>query len=62
VFAGSDSVASPGLRGFHEDDTYVPVDPATLPERLHAAGFVDASATVSGDGHWFTFTARRRAR
>ena len=41
VFAGSDSIASPGLRAFHHDDTYQPVDPETLPARLAAAGFDD---------------------
>src|SRR2546423_2335211 len=40
VFAGSDSVASPGLRDFHRDDTYVPVDPSTLTHRLARVGFV----------------------
>jgi SAM-dependent methyltransferase len=38
---GSDSVASPGLAELHEGDTYVPVDPAFLADRLVAAGFAD---------------------
>jgi SAM-dependent methyltransferase len=35
----SDSVHSDALAGFHADDTYNPVDPATLEGRLTAAGF-----------------------
>jgi SAM-dependent methyltransferase len=56
VFAGSDSIASPGLRRFHHDDVYVPVDPDALPERLCAAGFTDV--TVERYDDWFTFQAR----
>ena len=41
VFAATDSLDDPGLRDFHKDDTFVPVDPATLPDRLARAGFVD---------------------
>jgi len=62
VFAGSDSVGSSGLRDFHRDDTYVPVDPATLPYRLTAAGFVAATVTVVEDGHRLTFSARTPGR
>jgi SAM-dependent methyltransferase len=46
VLVGSDSVDSESLRAFHEGDTYNPVDPATLPRRLEAAGFVDVRVTV----------------
>jgi SAM-dependent methyltransferase len=38
-FIALDSVESDGLRAFHEGDTFVPVDPATLPVRLQDAGF-----------------------
>jgi SAM-dependent methyltransferase len=62
VFAGSDSVGSAGLRDFHRGDTYVPVDPATLPRRLRAAGFVDVDVAVTADGHRLTFAARTPAR
>jgi SAM-dependent methyltransferase len=58
VFAGSDSVASPELRAFHEGDTYLPVDPATLPHRLTRAGFATARVAVTEDGHRLTFSAR----
>lgn len=37
----SDSVASDGLRDFHENDTYNPIDPSTLEDRLTRAGFAD---------------------
>jgi hypothetical protein len=35
------SIGRPDLAAFHDDDTYNPVDPATLEARLTAAGFVD---------------------
>ena len=38
ALVASDSLASDGLAGMHEDDTYNPVDPATLPDRLAAGG------------------------
>src|SRR5256885_10930831 len=50
VFAGSDSVASPELRAFHRDDTYLPVDPASLPHRLARVGFVAVDVAVAGGG------------
>ncbi|WP_406045935.1 class I SAM-dependent methyltransferase [Micromonospora sp. NBC_00898] len=59
-FAGTDSLASDNLRGFHADDIYEPVDPATLPARLRAAGFVETRADL-GDRK-FRFRARRRTR
>ena len=45
-FGGTDSLASDELREFHTGDVYVPVDPATLSERLRAAGFSEARADV----------------
>lgn len=39
-FVASDSVASDELRALHDDDTYNPVDPATVEARLTGAGFV----------------------
>lgn len=41
LFVASDSVHSDDLLAFHEGDTYLPVDPGTLPDRLAGAGFVD---------------------
>lgn len=57
IFAGSDSIASPGLRDSHEGDVYVPVDPAGLPGRLEAAGFTGVGVSVP-EPEWFTFQAR----
>jgi ubiquinone/menaquinone biosynthesis C-methylase UbiE len=47
VLAGEDGIASDELRELHVDDTYVPVDPAELPARLEAAGFVDVEVEVN---------------
>jgi ubiquinone/menaquinone biosynthesis C-methylase UbiE len=46
----SDSLASEELKAHHEDDTYNPVDPDTLPDRLAAAGFVDVNVRVNDFG------------
>jgi SAM-dependent methyltransferase len=59
VFAGSDGRLSLRFRLIHLGDTLVPVDPATLPGRLEAAGFTDVQVSpVPGRTH---FTARRPA-
>lgn len=42
MFAGADGRPSLIFRLLHVGDTMVPVDPATLPDRLRAAGLVDA--------------------
>jgi SAM-dependent methyltransferase len=39
VLVGSDSLPSDGLHHFHEDDTYNPIEPATLLIRLQTLGF-----------------------
>jgi ubiquinone/menaquinone biosynthesis C-methylase UbiE len=39
ALVASDSLASDELAAHHTDDTYNPVDPASLPDRLTAAGF-----------------------
>jgi SAM-dependent methyltransferase len=44
ILVGQDSLASDDLRELHVGDTYVPVEPALLADRLDAAGF--ASITV----------------
>ena len=41
ALVASDSLGSDALAEAHEDDTYNPVDPASLPARLAAAGFAD---------------------
>ncbi|HLH29432.1 MAG TPA: class I SAM-dependent methyltransferase, partial [Acidimicrobiales bacterium] len=55
-----DSLESDGLRSFHQGDTYQPLDPATLPGRLHAAGFADVEVRVNE--HAWTALARRAVR
>ena len=52
----SDSVASDGLRDFHEADTYNPIDPSTLEDRLTRAGFVHVR--VDADDQRFVVHAR----
>ncbi len=53
---GIDSVDSERIRRAHIDDTYVPVDPATLDQRLRTAGFTDI--TVAGHNDYlFRFSA-----
>ena len=59
VLAGQDSLDSEELRSLHEDDTYVPVDPAGLPARLEAAGFVDIE--VETNDYAVRFRARKPA-
>lgn len=39
ALVASDSLGSDELKAHHEDDTYNPVDPSSLPSRLAAAGF-----------------------
>jgi SAM-dependent methyltransferase len=41
LLIGTDGVASDTLDEFHVGDVYVPCDPAAMPARLKAAGFVD---------------------
>jgi SAM-dependent methyltransferase len=52
IFIAADSMASDGLREFHHDDVYQPVDPAGLTARLGRAGFVDADVNVYQDQGW----------
>ena len=53
VFVGSDSLDSDGFRQLHIDDICVPVDPATFPDRLRAAGFTDVAIEVDWRGMRF---------
>ena len=53
VFAGSDAVPSLRLRLLHVRDTYNPVPPESLPERLRRAGFTEVRVgTGSGRQRW----------
>ena len=53
-----DGLEGPDLRAFHVDDTFVPVDPDTLPARLEAAGFVDVVVELDDPRH-VRFHARK---
>lgn len=55
VFAGVDSLDSPGFRALHVGDICVPIEPATVAQRLLAAGF--SSATVETNPFAFQFQA-----
>lgn len=57
IFAGIDSLSSPMLRVLHSHDTVIMVDPATLSERLEAAGFEQVQVNVSR--YAFRFSARK---
>jgi SAM-dependent methyltransferase len=46
VFAGSDGRWGPLFAFAHLGDTLLLVDPVALPERLRAAGFVDATTEI----------------
>jgi len=48
VLIGSDSLASNDLHHFHVDDTYNPVDPASLLGRLQTLGFEKLTIMVDG--------------
>jgi ubiquinone/menaquinone biosynthesis C-methylase UbiE len=50
ALVASDSLGSEELKAHHEDDTYNPVDPDTLPDRLAAAGFADVKVRVNDFG------------
>jgi SAM-dependent methyltransferase len=54
---GSDSVASEDLAKLHDDDTYNPIDPDGLPERLRRAGLTDVA--VVANEYAFRFRGRR---
>lgn len=46
ALVGIDAVDTERMRAAHTDDTFVPVDPATLGERLRRAGYVDVVVDV----------------
>ena len=49
VLVGADALDTPARRELHEGDVFVPVDPATMEARMHAAGFTHARVEVTGD-------------
>jgi len=50
LFVASDSLHSDELVVFHDGDTYVPIDPAGVVERLEGCGFVDATVQTNPFG------------
>jgi ubiquinone/menaquinone biosynthesis C-methylase UbiE len=50
ALVASDSLASDELAAHHEDDTYNPVDPTSLPARLEAAGFSEVEVRTNPFG------------
>jgi SAM-dependent methyltransferase len=50
ALVASDSLASDELAAHHEDDTYNPVDPESLPARLGAAGFSEVEVRTNPFG------------
>ncbi|GAA4406535.1 class I SAM-dependent methyltransferase [Tsukamurella soli] len=60
VLVGEDSLDSPESRALHVDDTYVPLDPDRLADRLVAAGF--RAVEVTTDEYAVRFRARKPRR
>jgi SAM-dependent methyltransferase len=62
-FVAVDSLDTDRIRQAHIDDTFVPLDPATLEPRLRAAGFADITLSQSGEyrdrGDQIRITARK---
>jgi ubiquinone/menaquinone biosynthesis C-methylase UbiE len=50
VFVLGDSLASPELEAHHEGDTYNPVDPDSLAQRLTRVGFAEAHVKTNSVG------------
>lgn len=61
TFAGADGTSNVLFRIVHTGDTMVPVDPATLPDRLRAAGLVDAHTDTRPGSMRFRATRPRPA-
>ena len=58
-FVASDNLHSAELAAFHAGDTYNPIDPATLEDRLERAGFVAIALRVNPFG-WAAQARRAR--
>jgi ubiquinone/menaquinone biosynthesis C-methylase UbiE len=58
ALVASDSLGNEELAAAHEGDTYNPVDPTTLPDRLAAAGFCDVQVKTNEFG--WAMVARTR--
>jgi SAM-dependent methyltransferase len=60
IFVGADALDLDVLRAGHVEDTFVPVDPERLPDRLSAAGFTDT--TVDIGEYQFRFLSHKPGR
>src|SRR4051794_7673964 len=58
VFAAFDGIGTPELEAHHEGDTYNPIDPLGLADRLRRAGF--ETAHVDTNEYGWAATARKR--
>jgi SAM-dependent methyltransferase len=58
LFVASDSLPSDDLAAFHEGDTYMPLDPERVRDRLEHSGFADVDVRVNE----FGWAARARAQ
>ena len=60
LLVGVDSLDRPPWRALHQGDVCVPVDPASLPRRLRAAGFDGVEVETAGERFRFLAVAGRR--
>jgi ubiquinone/menaquinone biosynthesis C-methylase UbiE len=60
VFVATDSLYSADVEKFHEGDTYLPLDPATIEARFARCGFDDVELDVDTERR--SWAARARAR
>ena len=58
IYIGTDSLDTDAIRVAHQDDTFTPVDPATLAHRLRPAGLT-VTRVDRGD-YQFRFVAQKR--
>ncbi|MGH3185105.1 MAG: class I SAM-dependent methyltransferase [Streptosporangiaceae bacterium] len=62
VFVAADGVDDDGLREFHVDDVYNPIDPTTLDRRLSQSGFTSVDVRIHALGWVCTAVAESRQR
>jgi SAM-dependent methyltransferase len=59
VLVAADGIEDDGLRAFHVDDIYNPIDPGSLPRRLSEAGFRSVEVRLGELGWMCTAHAAR---
>jgi ubiquinone/menaquinone biosynthesis C-methylase UbiE len=60
LLVGCDSLDTPEIRAGHADDVFLPIDPASFPDRLRAAGF--GAVETKTRGYSQRFAARKPGR